>query len=234
MSLKILALVVARKGSKGLPGKNLANLGNRPLIKWSIEFTEMLIDEAIVSDAFLSTDSFEMARQARNTSIFCPELRPANLSGDFAKISDVAKNVLRYYETEFDKTFDYLFLLQATSPFRQINTFLKMKQIAEETGTNSVITCKLLNGVFEPYLYLASNSSGELEQVSERNLDGTHRRQDAKEIYLRTGTGYLTKTKYLFSSSKFYDSKPCFVLVDDRQSTNIDSQLDLDMARRWL
>lgn len=231
--MRCLALVVAREGSKGLPGKNLATLGDLTLVQWSLEFADQLVKLGLVSDAFFSTDSCKMAKFAEGSNVRCPELRPALLSGDFAKTSDVALHVNKFYEEQYQLKFDYVLLLQATSPFRKIETIQKMLELAEFSNAESVITCRELHGIYEPYVY-RNFSEQELILLSSRDLSQVHRRQEAKKIYVRTGTAYLTKVEYLKATEKIVNDHPKYVTVDDQQAINIDTQNDLENARQLL
>lgn len=232
--MKFLALIVARSGSKGLPGKNLANLGGKPLLQWTLNFTKELVDANLIDDAFLSTDCPNMAKLAYNINqIKCPELRPPHLSGDHAKTSDVAKYTLQYLDSHQQKKYDYILLLQATSPFREIQTISKLISTAKTTVPDSVITCRKLEGVYETYLYRKQGANS-LTTVSTRSMAQQYRRQDAAEVYLRSGNAYLTSVSYLFRKSHFVAENTNFVEVSQREAVNIDSRIDLELANRLI
>ena len=228
--MKCLALIVARGGSKGLPGKNLANLGGKPLLQWTLSFAKELKAAKLIDDAFLSTDCADMAQLADSISqIQCPELRPPHLSDDHAKTTDVAKYALQYLKSHQQKTYDYILLLQATSPFRNIQTISKLISSATTDSPDSVITCRKLEGVYEPYLY-RKQGDGNLTTVSTRSMRTQYRRQDAADVFLRSGNAYLTKVSYLLTEGQFVAQNTKFVEVSDREAVNIDSQIDLELA----
>jgi CMP-N,N'-diacetyllegionaminic acid synthase len=113
--LRILALIPARSGSKGLPGKNVLNFSGKPLIEWSISAAK---HANYIDDVLVSTDSQNIADIAKNAGANVPFLRPFELSTADASIVDVIKHVWKTYLTSDGKNFDYVVLLQPTSPLR--------------------------------------------------------------------------------------------------------------------
>ena len=110
-----LTIIPARGGSKGLPGKNIKELCGKPLIAWSIEagLGSQYIDEVMVT-----TDSQEIAGVARTFGASVPFLRPDELASDTATSFDVIKHAINFYENVLNKRFDYIVLLEPTSPLR--------------------------------------------------------------------------------------------------------------------
>jgi CMP-N-acetylneuraminic acid synthetase len=113
-SKTFLALIPARSGSVRLPRKNLRDLNGRPLIAWSIEaaLKSKYIDRVVVS-----TDDSEIAETSKRFGADVPFLRPPELATKDAKSIDVVIHALRHLESQLE-TFDYLILLQPTSPMR--------------------------------------------------------------------------------------------------------------------
>ena len=111
---KFLALIPARGGSKGLPGKNVRILGDKPLIAWSIETARK---SQYVDDVIISTDDDEIADVARKFNANVPFKRKAELASDKAQMMDVLIDAMDYVRENIG-AFDYLVLLQPTSPFR--------------------------------------------------------------------------------------------------------------------
>ncbi len=113
-----LAIIPARGGSKGLPGKNIKELGGKPLIAWSIEagLKSKYLDEVMVT-----TDSEEIASIAKQYGATVPFIRPEYLSNDTATTFDAVKHTIDFYRTEFKKEFNYIVLLEPTSPLREID-----------------------------------------------------------------------------------------------------------------
>ncbi|CEO88250.1 acylneuraminate cytidylyltransferase family protein [Syntrophaceticus schinkii] len=113
---KILGLIPARGGSKGLPGKNIKPLCGKPLIAWAIEqgLASKYLDKVIVS-----TDDEEIAKVSRSFGAEVPFMRPGELATDAAKTIDVVVHALEFLKQRGGLEFDYLALLEPTSPLRK-------------------------------------------------------------------------------------------------------------------
>ena len=113
---EILGIIPARAGSKGLPHKNMKLFCGKPLISWTIEaaLTSKYIDKVIVS-----TDSLEIAKISNQYGELAPFIRPAFLSTDTAPSIDVIRHVCEYLKEQNSKEFDYISLLEPTSPLRE-------------------------------------------------------------------------------------------------------------------
>ena len=109
---KILAMIPARSGSKGIIGKNIKEIGGKPLIAWPIEVAKSskYIDKVIVS-----TDTDEIANVALKYGAEIPFLRPSDLAQDKSTTYSVIQNIISYYK-ELNETYDYFVLLEPTSP----------------------------------------------------------------------------------------------------------------------
>ena len=112
---KFLAIIPARGGSKGLPNKNIKNLCGKPLIAWSIEagLKSKYIDEVMVS-----TDYKNIAYIAKKYGANVPFLRPSDLASDTATTFDTVIHTINFYRKIFKKKYDYIVLLEPTSPLR--------------------------------------------------------------------------------------------------------------------
>ncbi|HEQ71110.1 MAG TPA: acylneuraminate cytidylyltransferase family protein, partial [Spirochaetia bacterium] len=111
----ILAVIPARGGSKRLPSKNILPLSGKPLVVWSIEAA---LQSQRVDHAVLSTDSPEIVAACRSTGIDTPFLRPAALATDQAASMDVVRHAIDFLKSERGEVYDYVVLLQPTSPLR--------------------------------------------------------------------------------------------------------------------
>lgn len=111
-----LAIIPARSGSKGLPNKNIKDLCGKPLIAWSIEagLSSKYIDEVVVT-----TDSEEYARISRQYGAKTPFVRPRELSLDTSTTFESIKHTLDFYKDNLNEEFDYIVLLEPTSPLRE-------------------------------------------------------------------------------------------------------------------
>ena len=111
----ILAVITARGGSKGIPGKNIKLLGGKPLIVYSIEAAKK---SKLITHAIVSTDDEAIAKVAREFGAEVPFMRPSELSGDKVKHVPVMRHAILLMEEKLGVIFDYVAILQPTSPFR--------------------------------------------------------------------------------------------------------------------
>ena len=112
---KILGLIIARKGSKGLKNKNTKIFRGKPLVKWTLEAAKK---SKLLNHVIVSTDSNKIIKLAKQTGVDAPFVRPKNLSTSNADIKSVIYHTTNWLKKNRSRKYDYLMLLQATSPFR--------------------------------------------------------------------------------------------------------------------
>lgn len=128
LNKKILAIIPARGGSKGLPEKNIKPLFSKPLIAWTIEQAK---ECKYIDSVFVTTDNKKIANTAKSFGIDVPFLRPAELANDTSSSMDVVEHVLAHFEN-MHIYFDYIILLEPTSPLRKKNDLDTAIQLAIE------------------------------------------------------------------------------------------------------
>ena len=133
--MKNIAIITARSGSKGLPHKNIRMLNGRPLMAWSIKAA---LDSGMFDTVMVSTDSEEYAKIARDYGAEVPFLRSEENSGDRSNSWDVVAEVLEKYK-ELGREFDYLMLLQPTSPLRSGDDIKGAFEYLEKMGGKAVV-----------------------------------------------------------------------------------------------
>ncbi|MBT0881307.1 MULTISPECIES: acylneuraminate cytidylyltransferase family protein [unclassified Campylobacter] len=213
--MKVLAIIPARSGSKGVKDKNIRLVNQIPLMAYTISAA---IKSEIFDEIMVSTDSIEYASIAKKYGASVPFLRSEKTSGDTAKTLDCILEVLDEYK-KIDKTFDILIILQPTSPLRDaedikgaFNTFLKYKK-------SVVSVCEGDNVVL-----LRTISDGKLEKIIEQN--STIRRQDFKKNYKINGAIYINYIKDLDENTSFNDNEIAFIM-EKSHSLDIDTEWDL-------
>jgi N-acylneuraminate cytidylyltransferase len=220
--VKILALVVARGGSKRLPRKNIRLLGGSPLIVWSIEVAKEMPH---ICDIVTSTDDPAIAETARHAGALVPWLRPAELATDSATSVDVCLHALNWYETEHGKV-DGLLLLQPTSPFRTRATVLRGIDLFRLSHGRPVL------GVSPavPHPMLCLRVEGESLRPF---IDGgmQYLSQDLPPACAVNGAFYLVAPEDLRVRRAFYaeDAMPLFI-DDPEESVDIDTEWDWKIA----
>jgi len=219
MNLKeVLVVIPARKGSKGIPGKNKKLLNGKPLIAYTIEAAMGIFEKEQIC---ISTDDEDIVQLAESYGISVPFLRPAELSTDTAGSQDVLIHAYEFYR---EKGYDaaIVCLLQATSPFRTT------KHIYEATNAYS-IDCDMLVSVVEskanPYFNLMEESTeGFLEKSKEGNFKT---RQEAPKVYELNGAIYFINTTSLTKQPISSFTKVLKYVMPSAAS------VDLDLPEDW-
>ncbi|GGH64400.1 hypothetical protein GCM10008014_42740 [Paenibacillus silvae] len=220
---KCLAVIPARGGSKGLLNKNIRLLNHKPLINYTIEaaLNSHFIDELVVS-----TDSEEIACVAKLAGANVPFMRPAELATDQAASIDVLKHVVLYYEKEKHKTFEYIMLLQPTSPLRNANDIDEAYEVLIKSEGDSLQSITVSDT--HPYL-MREWTSGRLESYLKDQAENL-RRQDLSELYVLNGAIYIVKRELLMLHNTMTGSNNYGYLMPKERSVDIDNELDLKWA----
>lgn len=213
--MKVLYLIPARGGSKGIPHKNIKLLNGKPLIQYSIEVARKLAND---EDICLSTDDAEIKKVAERLGLNVPFLRPDYLASDTAGTSDVIVHALDFYKQN-GRLYDVVVLLQPTSPLRTVQNVkdclelysneLDMVTTVKESSISAVL-CK-------------ENNDGYLEQVIGGN---DVRRQDAEKIYEYNGAVYVINSKAVKEKGLCGFSKIKKCVMSEEHSIDIDTMLD--------
>ena len=223
--MRILYLIPARSGSKGLPGKNTKILGNKPLISYSIDFALQNLKNG--DELCISTDDENVIDIAIKKGINIPFKRPLELATDTSTTYDVLIHALNHYLI-LGKRFDALLLLQPTSPFRTENDLKSMLSLYDN-NLDMVVSVKIAKE--NPYFTLFEENNGYIVKSKNKNFD---RRQDCPEIYAFNGSIYLININSLmnFKINEFTKIRK-FVMPEER-SIDIDSLADWALAEFYL
>jgi len=180
--MKTLFLIPARGGSKGVPGKNIKLLNNKPLISYSIDFAKQFTTPEHIC---VSTDDNTIIETIKKEGITAPFLRPDYLASDTATSYDVILHAVNYYES-INQFYDNIVLLQPTSPFRAMN-HLKNALTKYNSDIDAVVSVTETKS--NPYYILfEENKQGYLEKSKKLEIT---RRQDAPKVYELNGSIYV-------------------------------------------
>jgi N-acylneuraminate cytidylyltransferase/CMP-N,N'-diacetyllegionaminic acid synthase len=219
----IMALIPARGGSKGLPRKNILPLAGKPLIAWTIEaaLQSNLCDKVIVS-----TDDEEIAAVARQYGAEVPFLRPPELATDNAKTIDVILHAINHQLSQ-NRSFDFLLLLQPTSPLRNAGDIRSAAELLFQKKTAAVVSiCESEH----PPLWM--NTIGPdlcLKDFLKPELQNQNRQQLAK-FYRLNGAIYLAKQDFLVRERSFFGENTYAYIMEPERSVDIDRELDFKFA----
>tara|TARA_Y100000590_G_C15719245_1_gene1012946 strand:+ start:1733 stop:2449 length:717 start_codon:yes stop_codon:yes gene_type:complete len=211
---KVLAIITARSGSKGLKAKNIKIFNKKPLICWTVDQAKK---SKYIDRVYISTDSKKILSKTRTYNLEIPFLRPRKLSGDKSKSEDVVIFELKRIEKYFNENFDIILLLEPTNPLRYKNDIDKaIKQLAQSKKFSSIIGVSQIK--FIPELIYSLNKKNKKINRVFKNLKSISRRQDAKIFFFPNGTIYGVKKKNLLLEKKIYTKNTMGFLNDNSQA----------------
>ena len=224
MKKKILWLIAARSGSKSITDKNIKLLGGHPLLSYRIKSVKKTISD---HDLWITTDSEEYASIAQKYGAEVPFIRPEELSRDTSSSIDVVIHAMEYAE-KLNKEFDYIGLLEPTSPFITSNQLDGAISLLEENNEALAVVAVRES---RPNKIFIQKESMFLEELSLnlKQLKNSHRQEFEKEI-TPSGGFYISKWSALLEKKTFYTSKTLSFEVDEISGLEIDEPLDWEFA----
>jgi len=220
-----LAVIPARIGSKRLAKKNILDLSGKPLVAWTIESAvkSKYLDEVVVS-----TDSEDVALVAKKYGAKVPFLRPLEFSTDTASTYSVAKHCIDFYDKELRKKFDYIILLQPTSPLRKHNEIDNAIEYLIKKQADAVISVTEVD--HSPMWVNTLPSSLSMKNfTNEKKLN--NRSQDIEKFYRPNGSIYIVDMKMLKKYESFYIKENIYAYIMDRMtSIDIDDLIDFKLV----
>ena len=223
--MNYIALICARGGSKGLPGKNIRPLNGNPLIGWSIKIAKEI---ERVSRVIVSTDSKEIAKIALEYGAEVPFMRPENLALDNSPEWSVWRHAINYLENQQSEKIDALVVLPVTAPLRSIRDVNKCIDLFEKGGTDSVITVSESNR--NPYFNMTSNDSKGYSSLVIQSDKGITRRQDAPEVFDMATVAYVVDTNFIKEFNGIFEGRVKNVVIPRERAVDIDNMIDFKIA----
>ncbi len=214
---RILALIPARGGSKGLPGKNIKLLMDKPLIGWTIEQARK---SNYVDEIFVTTDDRAIAEISATFGAQAFPLRPAYLASDASKVVDTMLYILKMFE-EKGKVFDYILLLEPTSPLRRrddVDNAIR-KLIDDEASADSLISVGEI--ALEHPLYAKTIDQDGYVQSYQKVEDSSILRQGLPKAYFPYGVVYLSKVEAIRKYNAPYAGRIIPLLIERWQNYEI-------------
>jgi CMP-N-acetylneuraminic acid synthetase len=219
----ILAIIPARGGSKGVPGKNLRPLGGKPLLQHT---AEAALAAAHLDRVILTTDDPDIAGLGRNLGLEVPFLRPGEISGDASPVSQAVSHVLEHLAAQGAHP-EIICLLQPTAPLRLAQDIDAALAPLIEGRADSCITVCAAESCHPYYQYRMEDGAPRL--FCPEALHFT-RRQDFPPAYLRNGSIYACRTEVFTAGGTFYGRRLHAHVMPWSRSVNIDSEDDLLLA----
>lgn len=223
--MKILALIPARGGSKRLPRKNVLDLAGKPLIAWTIEAA---LGCPFLDEVMVTTDEDEIAEVAKRHGAKVPFLRPAYLASDTATSFDAIKHAIDFYREELGKNFDFVVLLQPTSPLRNSRNISEAIELLVEKNADAVISvCEVDHSPLWMNTLPSNLSMSKFLRDEVRNV----RSQDLPKNYRLNGAIYICRTDRLLAESSFFIATNIFAyIMCNDASVDIDNVSDFKLA----
>lgn len=227
--MKILGIIPARGGSKGVPRKNIKTLGSKPLLQYT---SEVALESDKLDLVVLSSDDDEIIDIGKRLGLTIPCKRPQELAEDNSSSLSVIKHVLNFY---LDKNihFDAICLLQVTSPFRSKEFLDKAIETFINNKSDSLVSVLEVPHEYNPHWTFKENEQG-LLNISTGDKNIISRRQDLPKSYHRDGSIYITKTSVILDENSLYGSSISYVVSPKEYYVNIDTVKDWEKAESLL
>ncbi len=225
--MKILYIIPARGGSKGLPNKNIKPLLGKPLMAWSIETALKSPDGTVV----VSTDSEQIADIAKQYGASVPFLRPDHLANDTAKSVDVVSHCLDFFEKQ-GILFDLIILLEPTSPQRSTEDIdSAIKQLIDTPAAQAIVGIAEVEGQHPDFL-VKKEEGGKLTYL---NPDfQVKRRQDISKLYFFEGSFYISRVDAFKKYHSFYHEHTLGFEMPKWKSFEIDDYTDFLIVEKLM
>lgn len=233
-SHRVLGIVTARGGSKGIPRKNLVLLAGKPLLQYT---AEAAIAAKTLSRVILSTDDPEIAQVGRRCGLDVPFMRPKELAQDDTPTLPVLQHAVCFLE-EQGECYDAICLLQPTNPLRKPEHIDACVQLLFEKGVDAVVTVLPVPHEYNPHWVYFMHEDGTL-YLSTGEKEPLPRRQLLPPAFHREGSVYVTRRDVLMKQNSLYGEKLLGYVLNPEECVNIDGPEDLAKAeallkKRWV
>lgn len=220
---KVIAIIPARSGSKGLPHKNIKLLCGKPLIYYTIKTA---IDSGIFDKVLVSTDNEKYARISQEFGAEVPFLRPSELAEDMSSSVDVILHCLQELKKRGEE-YDTICLLQPTSPLRTVNNIQDAFKLFKTKKANSIISvCECEHS---PLWINSLDDSLSMEHFIDNDIKNKPR-QILEKFYRLNGAIYIIKKNCLFEQQDFLGKKSYAYIMSQKESIDIDNKIDFIIA----
>tara|TARA_B100001964_G_C14129671_1_gene552271 strand:+ start:311 stop:1024 length:714 start_codon:yes stop_codon:yes gene_type:complete len=224
---EFFAVIPARAGSKGIPGKNMQIIGGKPMIQFTMEAA---LASSELGSTIISTDAPDVIELAVEIGVNAPFTRPHNLSTDSASTSDVLKHALDWYKLHNNQYPENIVLLQPTSPFRTVNDVDQAVKLFRDSRKNRLISaCELMQ---HPNECLIQNADGSYKRVEIGLNSSSH---SGRQAYCKTifidGSIYISGVNEFLETGDMIGGDLEVMMIPQSHAIDIDTPFDLELAR---
>ncbi len=224
-TMNYVALICARGGSKGVPGKNIRPLGGLPLIGWAIRTAKQV---KRIPRVIVSTDSEEIAAVAKECGAEVPFLRPEDMARDNSPEWQVWRHALTYLEEHDQEQVDGLVVVPATAPLRNSQDIDNCLDEYEKGDVDVVIT--ISDAHRSPYFNMVVNDEAGYCSLASSPEGVITRRQDAPIVYDMSTVAYVAQPQFVHEHNGLFEGRVRGVYVPPERALDIDTQLDFRVA----
>lgn len=226
---KVLGIVTARGGSKGIPRKNLALLLGKPLLQYT---AEAALGASTLSDTILTTDDEDIAEVGRSYGLEVPFMRPKELATDDTPTLPVVQHAVHFLQN-LGREYDAICLLQPTNPLRRSEHIDACVSMLFDGDADSVITVLPVPHQYNAHWVYFQDENGTL-RLSTGETEPIPRRQELPPAFHREGSVYVVRRNVLMMNNSLYGHRVTGYLLKTGDSVNIDTLEDLQRAEKLL
>jgi CMP-N,N'-diacetyllegionaminic acid synthase len=213
----ILTIIPARAGSKRLKDKNIRNLAGKPLIQWTIDAA---LHSKYGSNCYVSTDCENIAKTAKRCGAKVPFLRPIELAKDTSPTFDAINHMIN----NLQQTFDYLLLLQPTSPLRTVDDIDNAIQQCINSNAKAIISVTEL----DPHVNLQVTFGD--DKILTSYPTSNKRTQELESRFILNGAIYFSEMDYFLTHKGFLADETMAYIMDRNRSIDIDTNMEFQIA----
>lgn len=223
----MLAIIPARSGSKGLPGKNIKSFNGKPLIQYTIEAA---CNSKYIDNVIVSTDDKEIARISKNAGAQIPFLRPAELAGDDSSAVDVYLHAVDFMMKKTKTKIDKFIVLLGTAPLRTSEHIDEACQLFFQKKADTLVSMKEAETPLS--WYYCKNEEGYVcnADLANSNINMMANRQKNSTYYVPNGAIYILDYSILKEQRTYYTENTVAYIMESKHSIDIDNQLDFEIA----
>jgi len=222
--LKVLSIIPARSGSKGIPNKNIFKIDKKPLISYSIKSS---VDSRLIDYTLVSTDCQKIKKIAERYGAKVPFLRPKYLAGDKSRVLDTIKYSLKKLEILENIVFDLIILFQPTSPLREKGDIIKSINLMKKHKYDSLISVTKYENT-SPYIIYKKKKKTLIPLIQSNFFQ----RQQYDDLFYRNGLIYIVSRNTLLKKNSLYGDNIGYIDIPEERSLNIDSPKDLLILKK--
>lgn len=227
--MRVLGIIPARGGSRGIPRKNIALVLGKPLLAYTAEAAKR---SRQLTRTVLSTDDSHIAEVGMSAGLEVPFMRPDYLSGDDVPTIPVLQDVVRRLEAQAEH-YDAIFTLQPTNPLRRPEDIDGAIELLEKTGADSVISFVAVGDKHPARMKQISDDLRVSDPPFAEDFEGQPR-QTLPKYYLREGSVYLTRRDVLMERNSLKGRDCRAWLIPEERAANVDSPFDLFLVEQML